>query len=138
MARKATRLTGGCLCGGVRYVVTGRPSPVVNCHCGQCRRWHGHHGAYATIGRAAVRLAQDQGLSWYQSSAKARRGFCRICGSSLFWERLGGSDIDIAAGTLDAPTGLATVRHIFTADQGDYYVIADGLPQLPGEWPGAG
>ncbi len=111
MAKKATRLAGGCLCGAVRWVVTARPSPVVNCHCGQCRRWHGHHGAYTTAARTAVRFTRDGGLAWYQSSAEARRGFCRVCGSSLFWEKIGGVHLDVIAGALDqsiyaiAPSG---------------------------------
>lgn len=123
---------GGCLCGAVRYVVRGDLRPVVNCHCGQCLRFHGHHGAYSGAPWVQVAIAGEDSLRWYASSERARRGFCAVCGSSLFWDRHGSGYLSIAAGTLDRPTGLKTVRHIFTAERGDYYEITDGLEQLPG------
>ncbi|HEY0834938.1 MAG TPA: GFA family protein [Azospirillum sp.] len=126
-----TTWTGGCLCGGVRFVVTERPPGVVNCHCSQCRRFHGHLGAYVTVPRTSVRFDADGTLAWYRSSAKARRGFCGTCGSSLFWQGDGEGLVDVAAGTLDQPTGLATVRHIQVASKPDYYEITDGLEQFP-------
>jgi hypothetical protein len=128
---------GGCLCGGVRYQVTGRLQPVVDCHCGQCRRTHGHFAACATAPKAMLELVEDVGLHWYGSSPGVRRGFCGTCGASLFWERTEGSTIGIAAGTLDGPTGLATVGHIYVADAGDYYTIADNLPRFAGSDEGA-
>ncbi|AWJ87408.1 aldehyde-activating protein (plasmid) [Azospirillum sp. TSH58] len=124
-------LTGGCLCGGVRYTATERPLGVVNCHCGQCRRFHGHFGAYITIPRETVVIDAQDSLSWYRSSAKAQRGFCSRCGSSLFWKGDESDLFDIAAGTLDQPTGLTTLRHIYAEDKGDYYAIDDGLERFP-------
>ena len=53
-----------------------------------------------------------------------------MCGSSLFWEPIGEGRVSIAAGCLDKPTGLRTVRHVFVADKGDFYDITDGLEQL--------
>jgi hypothetical protein len=124
-----TRATGGCLCGAVRFGIRGRLSDVVNCHCGMCRRFHGHYGPYADADRAGVAFDEDRGLRWYRSSDKAERGFCGECGASLFWRGDGQDRISIAAGSLDAPTGLRTVKHIFTADRGDYYEITDGAEQ---------
>ncbi|NUB15625.1 GFA family protein [Azospirillum brasilense] len=124
-------LTGGCLCGAVRYEVAERPMGVVNCHCGPCRRFHGHFGAYIPIPRGTVVIKAQDPLSWYRSSAKAQRGFCSRCGSSLFWSGDESGLFDIAAGTLDQPTGLTTLRHIYAEDQGDYYAIDDGLERFP-------
>jgi len=132
MAEAKKPLTGGCLCGGVRYSVKGALRDVVNCHCGQCRKTHGHVAAYTNAKWSDVTLTNQASLAWYKSSAGARRGFCRECGGSLFWERIGAAGVSIAAGTLDAPTGLRTVRHIFMKDAGDYYTVDDGLEQLPG------
>ena len=56
-----------------------------------------------------------------ESNAHARRGFCGECGSSLFWAVPDTETISIAAGTLDPPTGLSTVKHIYTSSASDYY-----------------
>jgi hypothetical protein len=124
--------TGGCLCGAVRYKVKGPLRGVVHCHCGQCRRWHGHVGAYTTVALAHFSATGDRYLKWFRSSKIASRGFCARCGSSLLWKRHGADNIGIAAGTLNAPTRLKSVRHIFVAHRGDYYRITDRLERLPG------
>ena len=73
-------------------------------------------------------MASDT-LSWFRASDIARRGFCRNCGSFLFWQHNDEETISISMGVLDAPTGLKLARHIFVADKGDYYDITDDLPQ---------
>jgi hypothetical protein len=118
---------GACLCGAVRYRVHGPLRDVVFCHCTRCRRTHGHFAAYTACERADLELVEERGLRWYEADDR-RRGFCSECGASIFWERDGGTTVSIAAGTLDEPTGLRPSHHIFTADAGDYYEIADGLP----------
>lgn len=132
MSDQAPRARGRCLCGGVSFEVRGPLRDVMVCHCGQCRRTHGHVGAYTSAARDQVELRADATLSWYQSSDTARRGFCRACGASLFWEPLGEGRLAISAGALDAPTGLKMVRHVFVDDAGDYYEIADALPRHGG------
>ena len=57
--------------------------------------------------------AEQRGLRWYQSSSFARRGFCGECGASLFWQRVEGDSISVAAGCLDAPTGLRRQETVF-------------------------
>jgi hypothetical protein len=123
------RGTGGCLCGAVRYEVRGPLRPVVDCHCTMCRRTSGHFAAFTATRPEALVLIDSEGLRWYRSSATARRGFCEYCGSSLFWEPASGDRVSIAAGTLDLPTGLETMVHVFVEDAGDYYEIGDDLPQ---------
>jgi len=125
------RAKGHCLCGAVAYEVRGPMRDVVNCHCQQCLRTHGHMAAYSRVRQADLVMTETHGLKWYQSSDKARRGFCRECGASIFWDLLDDDIISIAAGSIDEPTGLKTIRHIFVADKGDYYEIQDGLEQLP-------
>jgi hypothetical protein len=119
-------MTGRCLCGAVRYEADGPLRDVIVCHCGECRRWHGHVSAFTAAPRERLRLLSDTALRWIdspESNAHARRGFCGECGSSLFWEAPDRDTISIAAGTLDAPTGLKTVRQIYTEDAGDYYEL---------------
>jgi hypothetical protein len=76
-----------------------------------------------------VTIGGEDALRWYQSSEKIRRGFCGVCGSSLFWEPSHRDWIAIAMGAFDGPTGTQAKMNIFVADKGDYYQIADGLPQ---------
>lgn len=120
--------TGGCLCGAVRYEVRGNLSKVVNCHCTQCRRTSGHFVAAASVDPDDLILLESRGLRWYQSSEKARRGFCSACGSSLFWDPTFEEPISIMAGTLDTPTGLETAAQIYVEDAGDYYEVGEELP----------
>jgi hypothetical protein len=120
---------GGCLCGAVRYQVTGPLRPVVYCHCTQCRRNTGHFMAATAARHRDFRLTSEARLRWYESSDAARRGFCGDCGSTLFWQANGRDAISIAAGTLDGATNLTSACHIHVADKGAYYSIEDGLPQ---------
>jgi hypothetical protein len=118
--------TGRCLCGAVRFEVSGPLRDVLLCHCGECRRWHGHVCAMTAALSEHLRLVSDRGLRWIdspRSAARARRGFCAECGSSLFWDAPDRDTISIAAGTLDAPTGLKTVGQIHVEDAGDYYEL---------------
>lgn len=101
---------------------------VVVCHCGMCRKAHGHIGAYTAASRNGLRFVETRGLKWYRSSATAQRGFCGECGSTLFWDGDGRDTISIAAGTLDAPTGLSTTLQIHTKSAGDYYAVDPSIP----------
>ena len=125
--------TGSCLCGAVRYRITGRCGDVDLCHCGQCRRQAGHAWPSTGIDRDQIEIHGGENVGWYAATRHARRGFCRNCGSFLFWEPSGGNHIAVSAGSFDAPTGLELKRHIFVADKGDYYEIADDLPKFPGD-----
>ena len=123
-----TTRTGGCLCGAVRFETIGAVRDVVVCHCGMCRKVHGHIGAYTAASRHELRFVEMRGLKWYRSSAKAQRGFCGECGSTLFFHGDGRDVISIAAGTLDAPTGLSTTLQIHTNSAGDYYAVDPSIP----------
>lgn len=128
------RATGGCLCGRVRYRVRGPLRDILLCHCGQCRRWHGHLGAYTSAARADLDLEGTDALVWFASSERARRGFCATCGSSLFVQDLGQERLSIAAGSLDQPSGLEVIGHEYVADKADYVRIDDNLPARAGDW----
>lgn len=120
-------MKGGCLCGAVTYTVGGPMRPVVACHCLQCRKSSGHYVAATSAARDKISITGE--VTWFQSSDTARRGFCGVCGSSLFWDGEG-ENMSIHAGTLDGKTGLEMWGHIYVADKGDYYEIAGDLPQF--------
>ncbi|MEO0763258.1 MAG: GFA family protein [Pseudomonadota bacterium] len=125
-------IEGGCLCGRVRYTVSGELRPVIACHCTQCRKTSGHHVAATSALRETVHVSGE--IRWYQSSEAARRGFCPTCGGNLFWDGPG-THLSIFAGTLDGQAAPKLAGHIFCADKGDYYEIADGLPMEDGDDP---
>jgi hypothetical protein len=129
---KTTEHSGGCLCGALTYRVNGNMRDVIVCHCGQCQHAHGYAPGYSAARQAELTIEGEGNLTWYRSSEQARRGFCRRCGSSLFWAPEGRDTVSITAGSLHPPTGLKTVLHIMLADKRDYYTIADGVPQAQG------
>ena len=128
MPEQATNKTGSCNCGAVRYEISGPMRQVIGCHCNQCRKSTGHFVAATSVDLEHFKIVDDSGLHWFRSSDVAQRGFCRECGSNLFWvsPEYGAG---ISAGSLDKPSGTKLVRHIFVADKGDYYDLSDGLPQ---------
>ena len=120
-------MKGQCLCGQVTFKVEGTPEGYAVCHCSQCRKQSGHVWASAHV--PDEHLAISGTVTWYQSSVKARRGFCGICGAFLFWKHADDDHISFSLGSLEAPTGARLEKHIFSGDKGDYYDITDGLPQ---------
>lgn len=133
--RQSEKATGGCLCESVRYEIRGPMRNIINCHCGKCRRFHGHTGAYTSVLREHLVLIKEAGLKWYRSvtdeTPNVHRGFCRECGSSLFWDPRGArSKIAVAAGSLDDPAELKTIGHVWVSQKAGYYEITDGLPRF--------
>jgi len=124
-------ISGGCLCGGVRYEVRGPLRDVIACHCIQCRRTSGHFVAATACRRRVFKLSNAATLRWYVAVAGFRRGFCATCGSSLFFEKEGDERVSIAAGSLDEPQGLRIAAHIFASEAGDYYKIDPLVPVSP-------
>lgn len=123
---------GSCLCGAITFEIKGALSAPDGCHCRECRKWTGHYLASTDVPRSALTVHGKENVTWYRSSEKVRRGFCSRCGSALFFDPLDRDKHDwtgIAMGAFDTPTETAMALHIFTAEKGDYYDIADGLPQ---------
>ena len=132
MVATTDALTGRCNCGAVSFVATGPFRPAKACHCKSCRRQSSHFLAATQINRRDLQVSGGDAITWYSASEHARRGFCRVCGAHLFWDRAGSEQISILMGCLDEPTGIRLADHIFVAEKGDYYEITDGLPQSDG------
>ena len=119
--------TGSCLCGACRFTADPMPS-LQACHCGMCRTWSG--GPFMAV---PSRNAVFEGpVSSYASSGHGERGFCATCRSTLFFDPPHLDWIAVSMGAFDKPTDTRLAIHIFVADKGDYYDIADGLPQHDG------
>lgn len=128
------RLTGGCLCGSVRYRLDETPQVVVNCHCGMCRK---HSGAafltYAAISNSAFTLESGE-LTGYRSSAEAVRTHCAVCGSSLtFTFENDPSCIWVTVGSLDEAGSLLPTENWFVDDKIEWVQLNHGLKN----WSGA-
>jgi len=120
---------GSCLCGAVTFEVAGELAAPTACHCTKCRKHTGHYEAGADVARSQLSIRGEDGITWFYSSEKVRRGFCATCGSSLFFDPVQLDWISIMMGAFDGPTHTKLALHIFVADKGDYYDLVDGVPQ---------
>ena len=77
-----------CLCGGIKLKVNGPLRHVSNCHCFQCMKTHGNYAAYTAAKEKDVIFLKKGTLKWFRSSKKAKRGFCKKCGASIFLSSL--------------------------------------------------
>ena len=120
---------GSCECRDVTFEVTGQLRPVIACHCDQCRKSSGHFWASTYAPSENINITSGRALSWFQSTDVVRKGFCRTCGSSLFWKLDGRNGLSISGGAFDDAIPAKLEKHIFVSEKGCYYEITDGLPQ---------
>jgi hypothetical protein len=123
-------LTGGCLCGAVRYAIEGKLRHITHCHCGMCRKAHGSAFAtYARLSRRRFQLTRGA-LRSYRSSEGVTREFCGTCGSPMVWSQDRDPDaLAIALGTVDGDPGGRPEAHIYSGSRACWYEITDALPQ---------
>jgi hypothetical protein len=99
----ASRLTGGCQCGAVRYALTAQPSDSSVCHCRMCQKAvGGPFAALAAVSRANLTWTSGQPAR-FASSSLATRGFCAACGTPLTYEGVNAEKIDVTICSLDNP-----------------------------------
>ena len=132
-------ITGECLCGTVRYEVTGPFLRAGHCHCSRCRR---HSGA-AVLTQGRVRredfrlLRGEESLRVYRPAEdSAVKVFCLRCGSSLFggtWPE--GPEVSIRLGSVDGDPGIRPQYHTFVESRAPWDEITDELPRHPGPLP---
>lgn len=135
---------GSCLCGGVKYEITGPLMRSGHCHCSNCRKAHG--AAFRSRARVRVedfKWVKGEGLvTYFESSPGFHRGFCSVCGSPIVNRPDRTPELGIALGGLDDDPGVRPERHFYAASKAPWFEITDGLPQhaeLPprSEIPGA-
>lgn len=125
-------MKGQCLCGAVTF--SGEPDRergITPCHCGQCRRWAGGGPFMSVRCIGGVDLESGAALGWFASSSFGERGYCKTCGSSLFWRATGEPrDWAINVSALPENHGLTIIKHIWADDQPDWYAFADEAPRM--------
>ena len=132
MAAGAEKLSGGCLCGSVRFTAVAAKAEMDVCHCGMCRRWSG--GVLMTVPCTDVAVADEANLGVYHSSEWGERVFCRNCGTSLFWrQRSGEGHVAVAFPSLDNAPGLAFAEEIFIDEKPELYAFAGERRRKTGE-----
>jgi len=122
---------GHCLCGALHYQVDGPFVDMLHCHCSMCRKHHGTPFAtWAAAPASGFRWVGDtSALASYQSSAKAHRDFCRICGSvaPMVLDEMG--MVIVPAGNLEGDPGIRPTAHMFVGSKASWYTITDDLKQ---------
>ncbi|MEM7407872.1 MAG: GFA family protein [Pseudomonadota bacterium] len=124
-------LKGSCLCGAVTIAVAGdlEHDPQA-CHCRQCQKQTSSFYAGVNVRKSALTVRGEAHVRWFRSSVEVERGFCAVCGSTLFWrpDLPGYAWISIAMGLFDESTGRRMTKHEYVAERGDYYPDLSRLP----------
>jgi len=117
--------TGGCQCGAVRFRVTQPLGRAVICHCRMCQR---------ATGNVFAPLVNVKGVEFdgeparFASSDIADRGYCRDCGTPLFYQGDHGQGLNLMIGALDDPDAAAPVLHCGVEGRVSWLHLDDGLP----------
>lgn len=116
--------TGRCLCGAVTVTAREMSQHVGACHCGMCRRWTGGPFLTADCG-TAVSFTGEENISVYDSSDWAERGFCKQCGSHLFYRLKQNRQYFVPVGLFDESDGIVFDHQVFIDKKPDYYSFAN-------------
>ncbi|ADM10706.1 Glutathione-dependent formaldehyde-activating, GFA [Parvularcula bermudensis HTCC2503] len=119
MAKK----TGSCLCGAVRFTAEPEKNEIDACHCGMCRKTAGGP-VMAVMCGGSLQIEEEAAVGWYQSSDWGERGFCKTCGSSLFWRLRDKSMTSVHAGAFDDVSDMTFTTEIFVDSKPTYYAFA--------------
>ncbi len=125
-----TGITGGCLCGAVRYALSGPPLDAGYCHCRVCQRANGAPVvAWTTVRISAFEYTQGT-PSRFASSSRYQREFCAACGTPLVFRRQVAPEfVDVTLASLDEPSLISPEYHIWRASRIAWFETADELPR---------
>jgi hypothetical protein len=132
-------VTGGCLCGSVRFELNGPIRNIVHCHCSQCRKAQG--SAFATNGvvnAADFSLLSGQDcLAGYESSPGQTKYFCKVCGSPIMSRTAARPGlVRVRLGTIDSDIAERPMAHIFASSKANWEEICGDLPRYDAYEPG--
>jgi hypothetical protein len=128
---EAPRLAGGCLCGAVRFTAAPATHDYGICHCNMCRRWTaGPFMAIDCDGTLAFDADADVGI--YESSHWAERGFCKKCGTPLFYRLRGKDAYHVSVEAFDETGDFKLVSEIFIDEKPAHYSLANDTKKMTG------
>ncbi|MEZ5628415.1 MAG: GFA family protein [Rhodocyclaceae bacterium] len=122
---------GTCLCGAVTLSVAQPATSVGACHCRMCRKWGGGPLLAVECG-TAVTIAGEDSVTVFDSSPWAQRGFCKHCGTHLFYRLKEAQQYHLPVGLFDEAPGFSFDQQIFVDEQPAYYRFANDTRNLTG------
>lgn len=122
--------SGQCLCGAVTFTAENVDPEFYACHCDMCLRLCG--GPYLAVAATGVEFEGSDYLTVFDSSAWAECGFCRVCGTNIFYHAKKLDEYDINIGTFDDASAFQMIGEIFIDEKPDCYEFAGDRPRLTG------
>ena len=123
--------SGGCLCGSVTFETNFSETGIHACHCTTCRKWSS--SPLFAISVEDITFVGEESITRFASSDWAERGFCNMCGSTMFYRAIEAPDeLSGEAGSFDLPDGLPISEHYFIDEKPDYYDFQDDSPRVTG------
>jgi len=134
MEDEAYKVTGGCLCGGVRYEAEVYLKQAHYCHCRMCHRSSGPPVEVGVLVKPGTLAFTKEEPKYYRSSPFGLRGFCQHCGSRIIWDSPNKPEwTNVTVGSLDHPEEVVPSEHICVESQLPWFQLDDGLPRTRGD-----
>ena len=124
-------MSGGCLCGAVRFVATPKSGEFGACHCSMCRRWAAGP-FFAMECEGSVDVQDPSNLGIYRSSEWAERCFCKRCGTLLFYRLVDKGFCAVSVEAFDDRSSFAFTSQIFIDEKPSYYEFANKTHTMTG------
>lgn len=122
---------GKCLCGSVGVTAASLSPHAGACHCGMCRKWGG--GPLIAVDAGAdVDFSGAENIKAFESSDWAERGFCRVCGTHLYYRLKQSGQYILPVGLLDDAEGLVFDHQVFIDAKPALYDFANTTENLTG------
>ncbi len=136
MVRTMTVQTGGCLCGAVRYEISGPAELTMSCHCRDCQYVSGGAPAHVMILRADdVAITKGKPKEHSTLSAEGNRMgrlFCEACGTPVFARNERHPEIlQVKAGSLDDPSRFRVRANVWVSSAPPWHCIDAAVPRFP-------
>lgn len=131
-ASAQTERSGRCLCGEIEIQALEAPHAVGACHCNMCRRWGGGPFMELACG-TSVRFSSEENISIFSSSDWAERGFCKRCGTHLFYRLKQTGQHMVPVGLFDDDDGLRFETQVFVDERPSYYDFANETSDMTGQ-----
>jgi len=131
MSESSKSMSGGCLCGAVRFTAVPKNREVGACHCSMCRRWTSGPFLVLECGDT-LKIESEAHLGVYRSSEWAERAFCKQCGTPLYYRLIGKDFYAVSAEAFDERKGYVLASEIFIDEKPAYYEFANKTKKMTG------